>query len=181
MALQSMTGFARSQGSFGETGWIWELRAVNGKALDVRFRLPSGMEAIEAPLREALSARILRGNIQVSLQMEEGGASVLPVLNEEALSAAEKIVARVSEKTGMQPASMDALLAIRGVVEYRETTADPAKADARREALLKSFAEAVAALEKARLQEGAATLDDVRDRAASQLDEFTFDHAAVST
>ena len=105
MALQSMTGFARSQGSFGETGWIWELRAVNGKALDVRFRLPSGMEAIEAPLREALSARILRGNIQVSLQMEEGGTPVLPVLNEEALAAAGEIMRKVTEHTGLPPAS----------------------------------------------------------------------------
>ena len=168
MALQSMTGFGRSQGGFDETGWIWELRAVNGKALDVRFRLPAGMEAIEAQLREALSARILRGNVQVSLQMEEGGASVLPVLNEEALKAAEKIVARVSEKTGMPPAGMDALLAIRGVVEYREATADPAAADARHEALLKSFAGAVAALEKARLQEGAA----IGGVLAGQIDEI---------
>lgn len=168
MALQSMTGFARSQGSFAETGWIWELRAVNGKALDVRFRLPAGMEAIEARLREALSARILRGNVQVSLQMEEGGASVLPVLNEEALAAAEQIVARVSEKTGLPSAGMDTLLAIRGVVEYREAPADSVTADARSEALLESFAEAAEALEIARLQEGAA----IAEVLAGQIDEI---------
>ena len=156
MALQSMTGFARSQGSFGETGWIWELRSVNGKALDMRFRLPAGMEAIETQLRELLSARIQRGNVQVSLQLEESGASVLPVLNEEALAAAAEIARRVAEQTGLPPASTDALLAVRGVVEYREAVPDPAEAGARSETLLQSFAAAVAALEKARLQEGAA-------------------------
>ena len=168
MTLQSMTGFARSQGGFGETNWIWELRSVNGKALDMRFRLPAGMEALETQLREALSARILRGNIQVSLQMEEGGTPVLPVLNEEALAAAGEIMRKVTEHTGLPPASTDALLAIRGVVEYREAPLDPAEAEARGKVMLGSFGEAVAALESARLQEGAA----IGQVLAGQIDEI---------
>jgi len=41
MTLQSMTGFARTQGQFEEIAWVWELRSVNGKGLDLRLRIPS--------------------------------------------------------------------------------------------------------------------------------------------
>lgn len=168
MALQSMTGFARSQGRMGETSWVWEIRSVNGKSLDVRFRLPAGLEAEEAALRELLCERILRGNIQVSLQLEEGAASVLPVLNEEALAAASQITRKVSEQTGLPPAGMEALLAIRGVVEYREAPLDPAAAEARGKAMMESFSEAVIALEAAREKEGTA----IAGVLAGQIDEI---------
>jgi uncharacterized protein YicC (UPF0701 family) len=40
MTLQSMTGFARVEGTSGRSRWAWELRSVNGKGLDLRLRLP---------------------------------------------------------------------------------------------------------------------------------------------
>ncbi len=48
----SMTGFARADGGGEGFRWIWELRSVNGKGLDVRFRLPPGFERLEQPARE---------------------------------------------------------------------------------------------------------------------------------
>ena len=44
MMLQSMTGFARSEGTTGRYRWAWEFRSVNGKGLDIRPRLPQGLE-----------------------------------------------------------------------------------------------------------------------------------------
>ena len=40
MALSSMTGFARGHGVSGPYAWSWEIKSVNAKGLDVRFRLP---------------------------------------------------------------------------------------------------------------------------------------------
>ena len=56
MVLSSMTGFARSHGVCGSYAWAWEIKSVNGKGLDLRLRLPSGWDAIEA----ARSARLSR-------------------------------------------------------------------------------------------------------------------------
>ena len=42
-ALASMTGFARAEGRAASIAWVWELRSVNGRGLDLRFRLPSGL------------------------------------------------------------------------------------------------------------------------------------------
>ncbi|MCK5622449.1 MAG: hypothetical protein KAJ11_09175, partial [Alphaproteobacteria bacterium] len=37
-----MTGFTRVAGQHDSVGWIWEIRSVNGKGLDLRVRLPYG-------------------------------------------------------------------------------------------------------------------------------------------
>ena len=50
MAIQSMTGFARHEGEASGLRFVWELRSVNGKNLDVRLRLPQGFEALEQPI-----------------------------------------------------------------------------------------------------------------------------------
>ena len=36
--IASMTGFARAQGELSGTAWVWELRSVNGRGLDVKLR-----------------------------------------------------------------------------------------------------------------------------------------------
>ena len=64
MALTSMTGFARSDGSASNLRWTWEMRSVNGKGLDVRLRLPElglAREADPQRLVEAENARRGRG------------------------------------------------------------------------------------------------------------------------
>ena len=52
MALISMTGFARTEGSSGDYEWTFEVKSVNGKGLDVRSRLPHGLESLELDLRK---------------------------------------------------------------------------------------------------------------------------------
>ena len=44
MTLSSMTGFARADGRHAHYAWQWEIKSVNGKGLDVRCRLPNGMD-----------------------------------------------------------------------------------------------------------------------------------------
>ena len=55
MTISSMTGFARASGALGPLHWQWEAKSVNGKALDVRCRLPTGFEALEIAVRAAVA------------------------------------------------------------------------------------------------------------------------------
>ena len=87
MTLQSMTGFARSDGFHGRYRWAWELRSVNGKGLDLRLRLPAGMEAIEPELRDIASKSLSRGNIQAGLSLSTSETKLEAVVNREALDA----------------------------------------------------------------------------------------------
>jgi uncharacterized protein (TIGR00255 family) len=68
-----MTGFARADGNAGAYAWTWEVKSVNGRALEVRCRLPAGMDAIELPARKLAAERIRRGNLNINLQASRAG------------------------------------------------------------------------------------------------------------
>jgi uncharacterized protein (TIGR00255 family) len=78
MAVYSMTGYASaSSGASGDplstavapgVGSVTvELRSVNGRFLDIGFRLPDEFRALEPTLREMLSANFRRGKIEMRL------------------------------------------------------------------------------------------------------------------
>ena len=48
--------YPRASGERQGLFWQWEIKSVNGKALDVRLRLPQGFEALEAPVRAVLAS-----------------------------------------------------------------------------------------------------------------------------
>ncbi|MEP1443484.1 MAG: YicC/YloC family endoribonuclease, partial [Hyphomicrobiales bacterium] len=74
MALKSMTGFASCEGTLEVAGqvyqWTWEVKAVNGKALDMRMRLPHLIQSCEPAVRKLLGKKITRGNLQANLSLE---------------------------------------------------------------------------------------------------------------
>ena len=64
-----MTGFARTEGTVETLTWAWELRAVNGRGLELRFRLPTGWDALEPGLREMAGKVLKRGNVNANLSL----------------------------------------------------------------------------------------------------------------
>ncbi|MDH4412822.1 MAG: YicC family protein [Rhizobium sp.] len=157
MTLQSMTGFARVEGSSGRYRWAWELRSVNGKGLDLRSRLPQGHEALETDIRRLAGERLTRGNIQIGLNVTVSENRVEAVLNRDALAA----VLALRDELGPAildpaPLRLDALLSIRGLVDMREAS-DDAEAIAARDAdILDGLERAILALADMRTTEGAA-------------------------
>jgi uncharacterized protein (TIGR00255 family) len=70
MTIASMTGFARTQGTAGDLAWVWEMRSVNNKGLDLRLRLPSGFEALDQPVRKLAGGAFARGSVSLNLQVQ---------------------------------------------------------------------------------------------------------------
>ena len=156
MALQSMTGFARSVADCNGAAIVWEVKSVNGKNLDARLRLPPGFERIEAPARQAIQKRFSRGNIQAGLSVTRFGLQVQPVVNEAFLRDLAGLARRLEEQFGISPATADGLLALRGVLDVPETAEDDeARADTDA-AILLALNTALDGLEQARSAEGAA-------------------------
>ena len=56
-----MTGFTGAAGQHGAVEWAWEIRSVNSRGLDLRVRLPSGYEKLEALARETAGKILKRG------------------------------------------------------------------------------------------------------------------------
>ena len=155
-SLASMTGFGAAAGEAGSTAWVWEIRSVNSKGLELRFRLPPGWDALEPELRLALSKRVRRGSVNAALTLraeEQGPAAPDPEALERVLRLAQEIAARIP---GAPPPRAELLLALPGVLRAAHATAGPPALTAElKDAVLLGFADAVAVLERGRLEEGA--------------------------
>jgi uncharacterized protein (TIGR00255 family) len=156
MALSSMTGFAESSGGHAGLAWRWEVKSVNGRGLDLRLRTPPGTDGIEAPARKLAAARFTRGSFQVSLTIEpQEGARGLKI-DAAALASAVAIARQVADETGLAPARVDGLLALKGVIVADEAAPlDDVEKAHRDAALLESLAAAFDALVRERTNEGA--------------------------
>ncbi|WP_108883567.1 YicC/YloC family endoribonuclease [Anderseniella sp. Alg231-50] len=154
MTISSMTGFGRGEGSSGPWTFQWEMRSVNGKSLDVRLRLPTGTEAVEQAIRASAAKHLKRSNVQVFLNLEKDEAVSSIRVNTDALAAAIEAVRTVEKANGGQPASTDAILAMRGVIEHAADEPDEEAVAARDEALIVAADQAIRALAANRLAEG---------------------------
>ena len=146
-----MTGFAAVDGSRGEASWTWSLKSVNGKSLDVRWRMPGRMDSLEASLKKTLQAQVSRGSVSASLQLDLPGRRPEVTIDEAALDRLAQLVRR---RDGTAPDTA-ALLGLPGVLETRSATLSDEEQGALNAAVLQSFGEAAAALRTARLGEGA--------------------------
>ncbi|MFN7169455.1 MAG: YicC/YloC family endoribonuclease [Pannonibacter sp.] len=155
MALASMTGFARVEGSEGDTRWTWELRSVNGKNLDLRLRLPTGMEELEGELK-ARAARVLsRGNVSANLSLQRAHGEAVLSVNEAALEAVLRAIQVLHRRMpDAAPATLDGILAHKGVLELKEPEEDEAAQQALLCAVAASFDVALSALADMRALEG---------------------------
>ncbi len=120
MALSSMTGFARCNGTNGAYAWAWELRSVNGKNLDLRLRLPPGWDPVEAPARARAAEALSRGTIHATLSARREGVAPLVRVNEPVLAAVLSTLREVAQRVEAAPARLDGILALKGVIEITD-------------------------------------------------------------
>lgn len=162
--LQSMTGFSRAQSESGHWRLAWEIKSVNAKGLDLRLRLPPGFDAIESDVRASISAQISRGACYATLTAQrEAGAPQVRV-NEAAIAALMQALASIPSSAQLRPASLDGVLAVRGIVEVIESVDDEETMAAAFAAALASLQEGLAGLLAMRAREGAALETILRQR-----------------
>ena len=153
MSIASMTGFARAEGEELGISWVWELKSVNGKSLDVRLRLAPGFDALEPGLRATLAQRFRRGNISAALTVTRTAPAALRV-NRDALAQLVSLMTELAGEIDAAPPRLDGLLALRGVVETIDDD-DGAVIEKRTSAVLGSWETALDRLAAARAEEGA--------------------------
>ena len=160
-----MTGFARTSGHRPPWGWAWELKAVNAKGLDVRLRLPPGFDRIEAEARAKLTGGLARGTIYATLTAVREAISPQVRINTDILGSLVEAVANLPDNPNMRLASLDGLLAIRGVIEVTDAADDEGILAEAAAAALLGLEAALKDLVQARRAEGAALQAVLTERA----------------
>ena len=156
MALSGMTGFARTDGASGSWTWAAEARSVNGRGLETRFRGPPGFDTLERITRDASQARFQRGQVNLTIQAKRAETAAGVRVNTDQLDRYADIAQAYAAKGRADPATIDGLMALRGVLEVADEDDDPELKPALEAAMAASIAEALDGLKSARMEEGAA-------------------------
>ena len=181
MPVASMTGFARGTGQDGSVAWAWEAKSVNGRGLDIRCRLPAGMDAVEPEIRRIAGELFARGSLSVSLQIDGRQGQTRLSVNREALDQILDVCRELRQEVDAAPPSLEALLAIRGVVELADEEEAPEARSQRDALIVGDLRETLDALLASRRDEGAriaAVLADQLDEIAG-LAEQAAENAAL--
>lgn len=177
MTLQSMTGFARGAGNALGHNWNWEIKSVNNKGLDIRAKFPSFLDGFDLTIKKAVSTALTRGSVFVSLSVESEADNSQFIVHEERLKSLLDVAARFEGAVGVGPASLDGLLAIKGVVDLASSEMSKEERQALEAELLRSLKFVIADLVAARAEEGVrmgevlgAQLSDIKGLAVAARD-----------
>ena len=179
--ITSMTGFAAGRGAGAGHSWLWDIRSVNGKGLDLRVRVPEGIDGLEPALRAGLQTAMSRGNVSLTLKLSRDGQGAEPLgVNEAVLGAVLLALARVdavaaAAGVALTQATAADVLSMRGVLDATVVEADTGPL---RAAILADLPGLLAAFGAMRQAEGAALeavvtgqLDQIADLTARAVTE----------
>ena len=177
MALESMTGYSRSDGIL-KLGvpeqtwqWTWELRSVNSKGFDFRSKLPPGRQSLEILAKKEIMTQITRGSITAHLIRKEDLAAKKVIINEQFLEQLCNTHKRL-EKAGIVAKTapvLDRLLLVPGAVAVERVL--ELNSDDNRildNAILESLRDALRALISVRKKEGT-QLSNILEKQLSEL------------
>src|SRR6266545_3536531 len=106
--IYSMTGYAAAVRELESAVLSLELRSVNHRYLDVQFRLPDELRAIEPALRETIAARLNRGKVEcrISFTAKAGakGADVDESLLQQLVQLNERVRSALPNAQGLTAA-----------------------------------------------------------------------------
>lgn len=170
MSLSGMTGFARSECSGAYGSISVEARSVNGKGLDVRLRLPQGLDAVENPIRELAKARFNRGSLSINITLTAPEGAGIASIDQAQLDAYVAAMRALVDQGLAERPTAGELLMLKGVITSEDSTLDEDQVSERDAAIVSAVKTALEGLKAARLEEGSALksvleghLDEIAD------------------
>ncbi|MGH7971290.1 MAG: YicC/YloC family endoribonuclease [Limisphaerales bacterium] len=158
-----MTGYSKLRREEDGFALNVAVKSVNHRFLDLQFRMPSVLSQMEPALRRIVKQHVIRGHVEVSVNLDKVGAEELKV-DRELLKAYIRICQEVRNELGgaAEPDAVQ-LLRIPGVIA-NETDLSDKELAAIRKLLESALAGALETLNTMREREGAAMEKDIRDR-----------------
>lgn len=159
-----MTAYGRGEYRQGDTLFVAEIKSLNNRHRDIVLRFPKKFQVLDKDLRSAVSSRIRRGRLEVSIQMENGGeeAPYGLELNVPLVNSYFKVFRQLAEQFGLdQEIRIESLCQMRDVILFRPEDVDLGEA---RSGLLEVLSQALDSLDMMRIREGEAIESDFLKR-----------------
>lgn len=177
MALRSMTGFSRVQGTSSGYVWAIEMKSVNGRGLDLRFRLPPSFDRLEPEMRARAQKVLARGSISITVSLRREVVGSAPRINEAVFAALAEKAEQLAWSSKLNGVTVGDLLRLPGVIETGDSGEEEMPESVRAD-LLSSFDAALADLLAARTAEGA-TLAKIVSGHLDEISASVVDAAAI--
>ncbi|UCF66323.1 MAG: YicC family protein [Acidobacteriota bacterium] len=165
--IRSMTGYGRGHASHGEWALDVEVRSVNGRQLEIRFRMPQELYPLETALRERVQGAVARGRVDVLVSWDRGAAPTSRFALNRSTAQAMLEAWRQLQQEWQLPDEPQAglLLRLPGVVE--PTAPDDLELDTLAPLVSAALEAALVEHGQVRAQEGAKLADDLRARVST--------------
>ncbi|HVP51970.1 MAG TPA: YicC/YloC family endoribonuclease [Terriglobales bacterium] len=163
MAIRSMTAFAQFKGQVRpDSSFTLALKSVNHRFLDLHLRMPPQSDALEIKLRRLLKEKVARGHIELTLALDGASATAL-VVNQELVGGYINVFRQAAQEFGLagEP-DLNAVLRMPGALGVGEAQLD-ADSEGR---VLAGLSDAIAQLDRMRLEEGRGIEQELRERMA---------------
>jgi uncharacterized protein (TIGR00255 family) len=99
--LYSMTGFGRAEAMVNSRQVVVEVKALNGKQFDINTKLPPILRSYELDIRTLLGGLLLRGTIDLTVNVRQEGASKPMVVNTDLALFYYQGMKQIAEQTGL--------------------------------------------------------------------------------
>jgi uncharacterized protein (TIGR00255 family) len=164
-----MTGFGQGTSESPDIRVTVELRGVNNRYTDVRFRLPAELNELESELRRRVLQRVKRGRVEVTVGVErQDGQEIRQSLNRPLLDELIRASEAVRQELGLQgQLDLTGVLAVPGM--FRAESVEVTWSEAQRELLQQALQQALASFDEDRTREGEALKADILSRIDTML------------
>jgi len=168
-ALQSMTGFGKANGHFGDKKIAVEVRSLNSKGLDLNLKIPALYRDLEAPIRKMITDYLLRGKMDLGIYIESQNQQLSGQINEQVATAYFEKFKSLNDKWQTNTQDYLALvLRMPDVLSSQQEELDEAES----QFILRLVAQACEQLQKFRQQEGASLATDLLSNLAQIQQEL---------
>ena len=160
--IKSMTGFGKTKLETNNKVLTIEIRTLNSKQLDLNLRIPYLYKEKELELRSLLGKELVRGKIDLSINIEQSSVDSVPELNRPLATHYYKQLKQLSEELNLET-PVDPLSLLVKMPDILKSSTEELNADEWKD-IMKGIKETIAKVNNFRTHEGTELLDDLKSR-----------------
>lgn len=149
MSLQSMTGFGRGEAQGDKYKVTVEIKSVNHRFKDLRFKMGSILNALELPMKKKLEAKFKRGSFDIFVNYKKAQEQSAFELDQDKVTAFLKELKACADQAGVELAVNPT-----GFLKSDFSKEDTEKESELQELSMSAFEEALKSLQTSREEEG---------------------------